>query len=106
MKDDRKARFEPGDVIDHLLFGYRGVVCDVDSSCQQSDEWYSKVAKSNPPKDQPWYLVLPDGAEHTTYVAERNLKAAVQPTAVRHPLTNSIFDHFDGTKYHLRQKVN
>jgi len=106
MKHDRIARFEPGDVVDHLLFGYRGVVCDVDPTCRQSDEWYAKVARSRPPKDRPWYLVLPDGAGHTTYVAERNLERAADPTQVRHPLIDTVFRSFDGAKYHLRQKVH
>ena len=106
MKNDPKARFEPGEVVDHLLFGYRGVICDVDSTCQQSDAWYAEVARSKPPKDSPWYMVLPDCTQHTTYVAERNLKPASSPAAVRHPLTEAIFEYFDGTKYHLRQKVN
>ena len=106
MRNDQKARFEPGEVVDHILFGYRGVICDVDSTCQQSDEWYTNVARSRPPKDSPWYLVLPDGADHTTYVAERNLEPASSPTMVRHPLTEALFKSFDGTRYHLRQKVN
>ncbi len=106
MKEDRKARFEPGEVVDHLLFGYRGVIYDVDSTCQQSDEWYATVARSRPPKDRPWYHVLPDGAAHTTYVAERNLKTAAAPAPVRHPLVDAIFENFDGTKYHLQRRVN
>ena len=84
MGGERRARFEMGQVVDHRLFGYRGVIYDVDPTFQQSEEWYETVAKSRPPKDRPWYHVLPDGAAHSTYVAERNLETATEPTPVHH----------------------
>ena len=80
MSGDRQARFEIGQVVDHRLFGYRGVIYNVDATFQLSEECYEQVAKSRPPKDRPWYHVLPDGATHTTYVAERNLGPASEPT--------------------------
>ncbi|MCH7666958.1 MAG: heat shock protein HspQ, partial [Acidobacteria bacterium] len=45
MSGERRARFEMGQVVDHLLFGYRGVIYDVDPTFQQSEEWYETVAK-------------------------------------------------------------
>ncbi len=103
LSDERRARFEMGQVVDHQIFGYRGVIYDVDPTFQQSEEWYETVARSRPPKDRPWYHVLPDGAAHTTYVAERNLEPATVPTPVHHPLVEEIFEGFDGTMYHLRR---
>ena len=38
-----------------------------------SEVWYEEVARSRPPKDQPWYHVLVNDAIHQTYVSERNL---------------------------------
>jgi len=106
LSDERRARFEMGQVVDHQIFGYRGVIYDVDPTFQQSEEWYETVARSRPPKDRPWYHVLPDGAAHTTYVAERNLEPATEPTPVRHPLVEEMFEGFDGTMYHLRRGVD
>lgn len=106
MTDQTQARFEPGQLVDHLLFGYRGVIFDIDPVFQLSEEWYESVAKSRPPKDRPWYHVLPDGATHTTYVAERNLEAASVPSAIRHPLIGEYFEDFDGTRYRLRRGLN
>ena len=106
MSDERRARFEVGQVVDHQLFGYRGVIYDVDVTFQQSEEWYETVARSRPPKDHPWYHILPDGAAHTTYVAERNLGPATEPTPVHHPLVEELFHAFDGTRYRLRRGVN
>ena len=67
------CQFSIGQIIHHLKFDYRGVIIDVDASFESSEEWYEMMAKSNPPKDKPWYHVQRiDGTR--TYVAERNLE--------------------------------
>jgi len=106
VTEEAGARFELGQVVDHRLFGYRGVICDIDPEFQLSEDWYDTVARSRPPKDRPWYHVLPDGAEHTTYVAERNLEPAAEPSPIHHPLIGKLFEDFDGTRYHPRQRPN
>jgi heat shock protein HspQ len=69
-----KAKFCIGHLIHHKHFDYRGIIVGVDLEFKNSDEWYDKMAKSRPPKDQPWYHVrVHNGANHT-YVAERNLE--------------------------------
>ncbi|HEM45806.1 MAG TPA: heat shock protein HspQ, partial [Alphaproteobacteria bacterium] len=52
---ESRARYSIGDVVAHRLFGYRGVVIDVDPVFGLSDEWYEQVAQSRPPRDAPWY---------------------------------------------------
>ena len=47
------AKFEVGQVVHHLKFGYRGVVFDVDPCFQGTEGWYEQVARSRPPKDKP-----------------------------------------------------
>ena len=106
MNDNQQARFSIGQVVDHLLFGYQGVIFDVDATFQGSDRWYESVAKSRPPKDQPWYHVLPDGVTHSTYVAERNLQDAREPNYIHNPLVRAVFSEFDGMRYCLREDVN
>ena len=101
-----KAKFKIGQVIHHRLFGYTGVVFDIDPTFQGSEEWYEQVARSHPPKNEPWYHVLVHSAEHTTYVAEQNLDIEEQPKAIEHPLINSIFTKFDGFQYHLKSRAN
>jgi heat shock protein HspQ len=51
-------KFFIGQVVHHKLFYYRGVIVDVDNKFLGNDEWYTKVARSRPPKDQPRYHVL------------------------------------------------
>jgi len=100
------ARFAPGQLIHHRLFDYRGVVIDVDPVYQGSDQWYEQVARSRPPKDRPWYHVLVDGAEHTTYVAERNLEPDTSDRPIEHPLIGDYFSEFKGDGYITRQRWN
>jgi heat shock protein HspQ len=56
-----QAKFSIGQLVHHRLFDYRGVIVDVDAVFLGSEEWYEQVAKSKPPKDQPWYHVLVHG---------------------------------------------
>jgi heat shock protein HspQ len=101
-----EGKFQIGEVIHHRLFDYLGVVFDVDPVFAGSEEWYETVARSRPPRDEPWYHVLVDGAAHTTYVAERNLAKADEPRAVKHPLIGQFFSGFDGARHTLRRQLN
>ncbi len=49
--------FEPGQLVLHRRYGYRGVVVERDEFCQADDAWYSKN-QTQPDRDQPWYHVL------------------------------------------------
>ena len=100
-----EAKFKIGQIIHHRLFDYTGVVFDIDPIFQGSEKWYEQVARSRPPKNEPWYHVLVHSAEHTTYVAEQNLDIKEQPKAIQHPLINSIFTKFDGLQYHLKSRA-
>jgi heat shock protein HspQ len=93
------ARFSIGQVVAHRLFGYRGVIIDVDPTYRGTDEWYDTVAKTRPPKDEPWYHVLPHGADHQTYVAERNLEADTTGEPIAHALVEIYFSRFVNGRY-------
>jgi heat shock protein HspQ len=71
-----------------------------------TDEWYEEVARSRPPRDQPWYHVLVHGANHTTYVAERNLEPDPSHEPIDHPAVGSFFGAFDEGRYVARRAVN
>ncbi len=94
-----RAKFSVGDLIHHRLFDYRGVIVDVDRSFQGSEAWYQNVARSRPPKDKPWYHVLVDGSDHSTYVAERNLETDEKLQPITHPSLNQFFSGFNDGKY-------
>jgi heat shock protein HspQ len=93
------CKFSIGQLIHHLLFDYRGAIVDVDATFQGTEEWYEQMARSRPPKDEPWYHVLVDQAEHTTYVAERNLEPDKRQDPINHPLCDHFFSEFRNGQY-------
>ena len=99
MKTIEQAKFNVGQIIHHKLFNYRGVIFDVDPAFQGSDEWYNKVAKSHPPKDQPWYHVLVHNGGYNTYVAERNLEADWSSDDIENPLVEAFFSKLENGVY-------
>jgi heat shock protein HspQ len=99
-----RTKFSVGQLVHHRLFNYRGVIVDVDRDFQGSEEWYEAVAKTRPPKDQPWYHVLVDGQTHSTYVAERNLEPDDSAEPVVHPMIEHFFAKFENGVY-FRKKT-
>jgi len=98
------ARFGIGQVVHHRRFNYRGVIVDVDPVFQGSEAWYELMAKSRPPKDRPWYHVLPHGASHRTYVAERNLEPDPEGAQIEHPELGRFFQAFHNGQYVPREE--
>ena len=96
---ESKVKFKIGQLIEHRLFGYRGVVYDVDSVYSMDDEWYEQMAKSKPPKNEPWYRVLVHNASYTTYVAEKNLATDASDDQINHPDLGKHFSHFIDGQY-------
>lgn len=101
-----RARFAVGDLVNHKMFGYRGVIVDIDPMFQLTDEWYDTVARSRPPKDQPWYHVLVHEGTHQTYVAERNLEPDASGEPVDHPLVTEFFSRFTDGRYVTETQIN
>jgi len=95
-----------GELVHHKLFNYRGVVIDIDANFQLTDDWYETVAKSRPPKNEPWYHVLVDGVINSTYVAEQNLETDLTGKKIDHPMTHKFFSHFKNGKYINDKMVN
>ncbi|MCH7486491.1 MAG: heat shock protein HspQ [Proteobacteria bacterium] len=98
------AKFRPGQLIHHKLFEYRGVIVDVDPGFQGTEEWYASVARSRPPRDQPWYHVLVHGQDLNTYVAERNLEPDETGEPVQHVEIGTFFEGMGDGGYIIRRK--
>ncbi|MCH6565116.1 MAG: heat shock protein HspQ [Proteobacteria bacterium] len=101
-----RVKFSVGELIHHRLFGYRGVIIDVDQNFQASEEWYEAVAKSRPPKNRPWYHVLVHLSEQSTYVAEQNLEPDDSVDPIDHPMLENFFSKFDNGRYIRNQPAN
>jgi heat shock protein HspQ len=100
------AKYSIGDLVHHVLFDYRGVIVDIDANFQLNDEWYDTVARSRPPKDEPWYHVLVHNAINSTYVAEQNLEPDSSSLDINHPLIHSYFSEIQNGSYVINQKFN
>ena len=93
-----RFRFSIGEIVHHRRYKYRGVVFGVDSCFRSSEEWYLRN-RLQPNKEQPWYHVLVDGAKHTTYVAEDNLKQSLSKSPIDHPLADKLFASYEEGRY-------
>ena len=96
-----QASWHVGQVVQHKLFNYRGVIYDVDPVFMLSDEWYDEVAKTRPPKDEPWYRILVNDSDQETYVAQRNLQADISGEEINHPAIEHYFAGFENGQYLL-----
>jgi len=94
-----RARFRVGQPVRHKLFQYRGVIVDVDATCQASSDWYDRQALTRPPRDRPWYHVLVHNAAHMTYVAERNLEPDLSGRPIDNPALDAYFVGKEGGLY-------
>ena len=90
--------FQPGQLVRHRRYGYRGVVVGFDEFCRATDEWYFRN-QTQPGRDQPWYHVLVDGSSACTYAASDNLVADTTARPVTHPLLSQFFRAFKDGLY-------
>ena len=88
--EDSAPVFKPGQIAQHRLYSYRGVVVDSDPECMADDSWYLSN-QTQPSRNQPWYHVLVHGSDHSTYVAESNLEADSSGQPIEHPMLQNFF---------------
>ena len=99
------ARFNIGDVVKHRLFGFRGVVFDIDPVFANSEEWYDAIPESaRPDKHQPFYHLLAENGEssYVAYVSQQNLVTDDSDEPVDHPAISGMFSAYADGKYLLR----
>ena len=99
------ARFQLGEVVKHKRNNYRGLIVAFDNTCEAAEDWYQSN-QTQPDRNQAWYHILVDGAQHVTYVAESNLELDMNRNPVVHPLLNLFFFGVDeGNNRYLRNDV-
>lgn len=91
--DLEEAHFEPGQIIRHRRYGYRGVVVDVDPECRAGDVWHQSN-QSQPERDQPWYHVLVHNSMQVTYAAQSSLEIDPAGDEVIHPYVPYFFSEY------------
>jgi heat shock protein HspQ len=105
----RIAKFGIGQVVKHRVFPFRGVIFDVDPVFANTEEWWRAIPEHvRPRKDQPFYHLLaenPDQSTYVAYVSEQNLLIDETDEPVSHPHTALIFERFEPGMYQLRPRV-
>ena len=94
QSNDNQAKFQTGDIITHIRYGYRGVIVHIDPTFQSDEAWYLSN-QTKPRKDQPWCFILVDENQQVTYVAKENLKHDDSANPVVHPMLNLFFSGYD-----------
>lgn len=97
-----KNNFSRGEIVQHKLYGYRGVIVDFDMSFTADENWYKKNT-AMPDKHKPWYHVLVDGTDKVSYVAEQNLSSCEAKEPIQHPLIPHFFSGYQ-TKQYIRNQ--
>jgi heat shock protein HspQ len=100
--ETRFAKFQIGQVVQHRLFGFRGVIFDVDPVFDHTDEWYDAIPESiRPNKDQPFYHLFAEreDSEFIAYVSEQNLVIDETGQPVRHPEISEYFERLENGDY-------
>ena len=107
MPSVASARFAIGDVVQHRLFEFRGVIFDVDPVFANSDEWYDAIPEDvRPRKDQPFYHLLAENADssYIAYVSQQNLVTDDSDEPIDHPAIGGLFDSFAPGRYNLKRE--
>jgi heat shock protein HspQ len=105
MGKTRTAKFRIGQVVKHRVFPFRGVIFDIDPEFDNTEEWYLSIPEEvRPAKDQPFYHLLAENAEHEyiAYVSEQNLLPDTSGDPVRHPQVAEIFEKDSDGSYRPR----
>ncbi|HUD90818.1 heat shock protein HspQ [Sphingobium sp.] len=99
------ARFNIGDVVKHRMFGFRGVVFDIDPVFANSEEWYDAIPEhARPDKQQPFYHLLAENGDssYVAYVSQQNLVGDDSDEPIDHPAITDMFGSYADGKYLLR----
>ena len=102
----RTAKFQIGDIVQHRIFAFRGVIFDVDPVFANTEEWWLSIPEDiRPRKDQPFYHLLAenDQTTYTAYVSEQNLVPDDTGDPIAHPDVDDIFLGIQNGRYVLRE---
>lgn len=104
------AKFTIGTQVKHRIYGFRGVIFDVDPEFNNTEEWYDSIpADVRPRKDQPFYHLFAESTEQSPYIAyvsEQNLVPDDDDEPISHPDMIEYFDSGEDGNYVPRILMN
>ncbi len=96
------AKFSIGQVVQHRIHPFRGVIFDVDPVFQNTEEWWNAIPEdSRPKKDQPFYHLFAENetSYYVAYVSEQNLLPDETGEPVDHPEVEEMFSVLKDGQY-------
>ena len=104
------AKFHIGMAVRHRVYGFRGIIFDVDPEFDNTDQWYDSIPEDvRPSKDQPFYHLFaetPDKSPYIAYVSEQNLVVDEDKDPIQHPNLSEYFDIQEDGSLSMRSKMN
>ncbi|MDC3348437.1 heat shock protein HspQ [Paracoccaceae bacterium] len=96
------AKFSIGQVVQHRVHPFRGVIFDVDPVFSNTEEWWNAIPEdSRPRKNQPFYHLFAENetSYYVAYVSEQNLLADDTGEPVDHPEVEEMFSALEDGQY-------
>lgn len=96
------AKFTIGQVVQHRIHSFRGVIFDIDAEFANTEEWWERIPEEQrPSKKQPFYHLFAenDTSYYIAYVSEQNLLADETGEPVEHPDVEEVFGTMSGNQY-------
>lgn len=98
------AHFRIGDMVRHKMFGFRGLIFDIDPVFANTEEWYEAIpAAMRPSRNQPFYHLFADNGEssYVAYVSQQNLVVDESGEPIDHPAIDALFEQQEDGRYAL-----
>ena len=99
--------------VKHRVYGFRGVIFDVDPIFNNTKEWWESIPEDvRPRKNQPFYHLLaetpePERSPYIAYVSEQNLVPEEwDDDPISHPELEEFFEGMEDGRFIPRQKAN
>ena len=96
------AKFSIGQVVQHRIHPFRGVIFDVDPVFSNTEEWWNAIPEDvRPKKDQPYYHLFAENetSYYVAYVSEQNLLPDETGEPVDHPEVGEMFSVLEDGRY-------
>ena len=112
MKDatvtSKHTKYQIGQVVRHRVYPFRGIIFDVDSEFNNTEEWLQAIPEEiRPRRDQPFYHLFAEtdqvSRSYIAYVSEQNLMLDETGEPVNHPAVMEVFSKREGEVYVLRK---
>lgn len=102
----RSGHFQLGQIVRHRLFGYLGVIIDVDPQCSPSEVNYQSQTDGASSTDEPWFKLLVHNTDCEGYAAQEDLLPLNNSEGILHPHLRCYFRSFDKGVYKSRIAFN